>query len=428
MPSPYQPGLRLTLSFTPEGSISATTIEVRVIRTFEPYTLAQCMLVEPCGLTGTSHLPPRLVLKLVDPRFSVPQSASGSWFNSPSHASYGLLYDPDNEAPQWTHDIDRRFMDGLERVRRGEWANYWTALGASEDVPPTRRQQGSTEEQDAWMAEVDRWKALRSITAHEAAAYRRLHDLQGVDIPRLYGSCVYSLDEPDPQSPIDPFVTTVPGLLLEYIDGTPLSCLAVGADFAFSDAQRVSQGALRILRQLRDRFVLHGDFAPRNVVVRLEDLDHPVVIDLGSARVPPSSNSGPREGSLHDWIEHMVADEELVRARATLAHSGFHIPSPIPEKISECAGSVGAFPWGYWDLNMEIEALRPEWRAQLYEPQFTVPPPRTPVLTGSGKQKFRYEPLLWRIRPGTRTANASADYRWGKPRYGWSMGPTDDRS
>ena len=375
-----------------------------MIRTFEPYTLAQCMVVEP--YCHTSALPPKVVLKLADPRFSA----------ADAHYMGGLKAEA--KATQWTEDIDRRFKDGLACVRNGSWRNYWKELGASERVGMWDREEEDCDSKSkrAWMREVDWWISLRATTADEAIVYRRLQDLQGAGIPRLFGTCAYHLEDASPT--LDPFVATAPGLLLEYIEGVSMDRLKVDEDISFQDARRASRGALAILRKFRDRFVSHGDFADRNVVVRLDDPDHPVIIDLGSAHIWCDEEGGLTQ----DTIESIRRDREIPRARQTLSYGGFHVPSPAPEEMEKYQDR-SAHPSGFRFYNQEIERMRSEWRELLYEPVYSIPPPRTKLTTYSGKKKERREPLLWRIKDGVQTAEASADYCWGKPRYGWSTGP-----
>ena len=300
------------------------------------------------------------------------------------------------------------------RTRAGIWKNYWEQLGAERTVPDSHRDDDDYEsDQHArWIYEMDRWNGLRSAQSIEAAAYRRLHKLQGKGIPRLYGTCVCHVD--GGSHSLDPFISTVPGLIIEFIEGTPLDRLTVGVDVSRSEAERISQGALSVLREFRDALILHGDFAGRNVIARLNDLDHPVIIDLGSARLQSVPRYDGKEWERSAWIQEMVLSKELFQARETLGESGFHIPSPIPEDAEECDK---LWPEGHLHRNRRIDSMRREWREALYGPVDILRSDGEAVATSTGGRAYEWEPSRWRICAGISTVNASADYWWGKEEH-----------
>ena len=66
-------------------------------------------------------------------------------------------------------------------------------------------------------------------------------------------------------------------------------------------------------------------------------------------------------------------------------------------------------------MNSIIEQMRPDWRAKLYERVGDVPPD---VVTKSpGGTNHAWEHLRWKVREGVSTANADADYKWGRKEY-----------
>ncbi|KAK0235530.1 hypothetical protein EDD85DRAFT_843287 [Armillaria nabsnona] len=86
------------------------------------------------------------------------------------------------------------------------------------------------------MWEVCTWIGKMSSHDTELSAYRLLHRLQGLYIPRLYGVvrlCITS--EPIPLHPITDFVE---GLVLEYIPGINMDKLNPGIDVSEEEQRR----------------------------------------------------------------------------------------------------------------------------------------------------------------------------------------------
>ncbi|KII85465.1 hypothetical protein PLICRDRAFT_700984 [Plicaturopsis crispa FD-325 SS-3] len=367
IPCPYTPGATLRLEFTPEGFEESSPVDVRISKTFEPFTVAQCLLVEP---TSSGHnLPPRLILKLVDHRFStcgLESSTRGAW----------------NTA------LDAAFKDGFKRVRSSAIENTWRSLGGPGYGRGNLISEDPEWEHD-WMPEMNRWDGIMTAYRLEVAAYRYLQPLQGRDIPRLYGTCRYRL--PDASEDIDPMIAYVSGLLLEYIDGQSMDNLTVGKDLTEHDAERASLGLLRIIRRLRALRSLHNDIAPRNVIVRRNDFDHPVLIDFGSASVktPDKSNES--------WDESVAGCHELLEARNFLEDSGWHNPSPWRWDFERSNPLVG-----HRRMNRKLAEMRPDWRDQKFE--FIPGLENTTKIDENGKE-YQWEPLRWRIKPGVKTCD-----------------------
>lgn len=375
----------MSLLFTPEDAITTIPIEVNIVRAFTPFTTAQTLLVQP--LRPYTFLPPHFVLKLSDPRFSEDNDMSRLFKGG------------------WTKNSDMAFRRGLRRVRSGEWGNHWRLLGASVD---SRLPDADFDDDDQinWIFEMHRWSGLRGAHDTELVALRKLRFLQGSKIPHLYGNCVYVGDDAAPD--MDPIISHVPGLLLEYINGTPLDKFVVGDNLSKEESERISQGCLATLRIIRDNLLVHNDFAPRNVIIRPYDFDHPVIIDFGSALLredyPKMSDD--------QWITIVTENQEVLDARKQLGRLGYHNPSPIPEYFDMISRNM--YCQGHASFNNIVETMRPDWRDEYYERVEDVPPPVNKV-TEDGEEYTWYYPR-WRIKPGVSTANASADYMWRSPR------------
>lgn len=327
-------------------------------------------------------LPRRFVLKLMDPRF----------FGISNYYTVSRSY----EMP-WNGTLTARFNDGLRNVRAGGWPNFWTRLGAANDVGIFDRNYElydpdyyNDDYKDCpmidWAREMDNWDALLRSMETEVRAYRIARALQGSTIPRMYGTCTVVVD-PN----LEPLLSTIPGICLQYIDGT-LDRLKPGVDVSEPEAERISQGLLSTARRLRDIRVMHDDICPRNVIVRLHDLDHPVLIDFGLALIG-------------DLDEHMNEWSEVRQIRRLLGVWGWHNPSPWTGMMIHSVHDLNGYAWA----NSNISGMRPDWRDQQYE-RIVDRPPDVIKVDKSGKE-HQWEQLRWRVRPGVKTADADEDWK-----------------
>ncbi|CCO35620.1 hypothetical protein BN14_09738 [Rhizoctonia solani AG-1 IB] len=109
---------------------------------------------------------------------------------------------------------------------------------------------------------------------NEYLVYHRLQSLQGRDIPRLYGSTEFNGN-----SSIPGLSTSVPGILLELIEGINLEEI----DPSSFDLNNVFNDALRIIDQCGELGVLNHDVRLSNFIVRPRG--SVVMIDFAQARL-----------------------------------------------------------------------------------------------------------------------------------------------
>ncbi|THH14169.1 hypothetical protein EW146_g6133 [Bondarzewia mesenterica] len=374
----YTPRSNLTLQFTPEEGVRALPLEVTVIKAFTPFTISQTLLVQTLRIDAV--IPSQFILKLLDPRFTTPDIDHG----------YGRTI-------PWTAAVDENFKAGLRNVRSGVWKNYWQRLGGVKTRDSARPDSAREGEFGDWSIEMDRWEDVVFTYDQEVSAYRALRSLQGRHIPRFYGTC--RLIVGDGSSDLDPLIANVDGLIIEHIDGTPMDKFTILSDITETDAERVSQGVLNTVRRIRDLKVVYDDIAARNIIVRRDDLDHPVLIDFGSVKVKPSDCTDD------EWVGFVSGCGEVKDARRLLEGLGWHNPSPWRDYHESCSDLIG-----YTMSNARVEKMRPDWRDQKFERVSDVPPDVI-VLDKEGKG-WRWEYLRWRIKPGVKTSDA--DWYWGR--------------
>ena len=121
--------------------------------------------------------------------------------------------------------------------------------------------------------------------SHESAAYVQLQSLQGVEIPKFYGS--YTCAVPTEYG-ADRQVRLI---LMEMIDGTCLRDIFDDATLPQSTRQNILRGLIEAESAVYEKGVDHADTEKRNVIVRgpnLKQFDRPdlqvALVDFGSAQ------------------------------------------------------------------------------------------------------------------------------------------------
>ncbi|EIM87876.1 uncharacterized protein STEHIDRAFT_155239 [Stereum hirsutum FP-91666 SS1] len=374
---PYASGSRLLVQFTPEGEHTSYPLYFSVTKAFTPFTSCQVLLVET---DMYPRLPRRLVLKLVDPRFTEPGS------------------EPDlGRTTPWTPATHQSFITGLTHVRNGEWPNYWSYLGPiTGDVTRPIPEDLHDSENGGWYREMEQWANILATYDKEVSAYRALSSLQGTRIPRLYGTCQYA--PTDTSLYMDPIMATVNGLALEYIDGVAMDKLEVGKSITLDAAERVSLAIIDTVRRVRNLRVIHGDIARRNILVRQDDPDHPVLIDFGSAGLKPSDRSD------EDWVHAVSGFGDIRSVRYVLEEYDWHIPSPRRGEVECCHSEVG-----YMYANRVVDNMKEGQREKYFDRVPDVPPDE--IRIGEDGKVHRWEHLRWRLKNGARTRDEDFDWR-----------------
>ena len=98
----------MTLAYVAEESAPHTRkiVDVTVVQPFEPFTLSQCMLAKPANVHSAAIVPPKFVLKLVDPRFAERIDGMGGLMSAA-------------KVSEWTPEVDAEMLRFL-RIMTGE--------------------------------------------------------------------------------------------------------------------------------------------------------------------------------------------------------------------------------------------------------------------------------------------------------------------
>jgi transcriptional regulator of met regulon len=253
---PYQLGTIITGSFCPESTGKPQPFSFTVVDTFEPFT---CSVVLVVSIASPSLiLPETAVLKLYDRRFS-PELREArdatAWDPTLEHALHSFNSQPHPKViahghsdSYWALDYDQHDPDDLRNPA------LWT-LGHLE-------------------AYLQVW--TDHIRKSEIKVYRHLRDLQGKQVPQLYGTISCTV-----------LGTVVEGVLLQYI-GPPAFKLGEVTQRC-TDKERwneIGKAAVQLVRDIGDRGVLNYD-------VRVDNI---IVVDTPIPEALPDGDTGSLEG------------------------------------------------------------------------------------------------------------------------------------
>lgn len=308
-PSPfedYQVGKVLTLSVIPEHGeqSSASTIQARIRHLQNPRTLSCCMIVD---LLGEGYLDNPVFLKLYDRRFS-------------DHLREDQGIDP------WTRDTEKEYINTVRTGAARQFLHDLHTIPNFEDTGETW-DDGQTE---TFMTEK-----VHKLFNTETTVYKALRDIQGTVVPRIVAYVRLALSLPDGGiGPTDAMeLIHIKGILLQYIDGFPLSQVQNHAPRF--EWQSIVDQAIAVVGVIGDHGVIHKDVRPDNFMVQRDRSGRysVLMIDLGLARLRRLGESN------RDWARAKLSRGEeraigLVM-RMRLKREGFELQFEQSNKYRE---------------------------------------------------------------------------------------------
>ncbi|KAJ6188445.1 hypothetical protein N7519_003353 [Penicillium mononematosum] len=214
---------------TPDGL--EATADANVIKVFEPFTLSSVMLIRmACSALG---LEDDMILKLFDRRFATQLRE-------------------DEKIRPWTPETET------------EYHQFILDGGASEFV--AQLNDGEAPEGSTWSAAMDETYLhdhMLDLYKTEAQVYSNLKEIQGTDIPKLLASAIMPI--PCPAQTSSEY-TDIPGILLQYIEGFPLTDIE---EYTPRESwQAICEDAIRIINLIDDLGILNEDVKTRSFIVR----------------------------------------------------------------------------------------------------------------------------------------------------------------
>jgi hypothetical protein len=228
----------------------------------------------------------RYVLKLYDRRFAAQLRQNCKFGPYGKHSLY-----------PWTLEIEKEYQK----------------FACSSEITAHLEALAEHEEDDEWLEDAQQHWTQSQLEAYiqycclkfystETSVYDRLQDLQGSKIPKLFARVSMKLS-PTSHS-IDNHLDC-PGILLEYIDGFPLTDLQQFAPK--STWQQICENAISIVNEIGRRNVMNEDVKTRSFIIR-KDLRTgeftPLMTDFGHCVVRKPDQDD------HDWRESKAHQDE----------------------------------------------------------------------------------------------------------------------
>jgi hypothetical protein len=163
----------------------------------------------------------------------------------------------DEQASPWNSEIESEYSEFVRDGRASEFFERCTTKFREDEYWADEEDMNWTKAQrEAYLQ-----YACHRIYKTEKEAYKNLHDIQGKHIPRLLARPFLPLSD----SGIANKYLDCPGLLLDYIQGFPLTDLADEAPK--EDWQYVCEDAVRVVNLIGDRGVCNQDVKTRSFIV-----------------------------------------------------------------------------------------------------------------------------------------------------------------
>ncbi|KAF1962645.1 hypothetical protein CC80DRAFT_521704 [Byssothecium circinans] len=220
------------------GKQPTQTVKATIMRLFEPFTMSCTMVVQV-------HCPPlrlegEFVVKLYDRRFATQLRR-------------------DEEACPWDHNLEGEYRTFVNNVGASDFFKICSdRLCSDEDWAEKERKNWNKAQHEAFLQ-----YSCRKFYNVEAEVYDRLYDVQGKDVPRFFARL--SMDPPS-NSTLDGEYLGIPGILLKFIRGFPLTDIANHAPR--DDWQYICEDSIHIVNLIGDRGIRNGDVKTRNFLVR----------------------------------------------------------------------------------------------------------------------------------------------------------------
>ncbi|KGO47738.1 hypothetical protein PEX1_040500 [Penicillium expansum] len=176
-----------------------------------------------------------------------------------------------DEISPWTSDIEQKYH---QFILDGDAAKLVAELAADRDLPGRNFDTWNSSQEETYLHDY-----MQGLYETETQTYNTLADMQGKEIPRLF-SCVTVPSSTPAQNTLLSEYADIPGILLQYIEGFPLTDIATCAPR--DSWQSICEEAIRIVNLVGDRGILNEDVKTRSFVVqsRPENQFHVFMMDF----------------------------------------------------------------------------------------------------------------------------------------------------
>jgi tRNA A-37 threonylcarbamoyl transferase component Bud32 len=258
-----------------------------------------------------------------------------------------------------------------------------TSESSAEEDSHVEESDGTDDELNPWEVEEYYRDLVRKWFKTEAAAYNQLESLQGLCVPKFFGTVTFDRQSLSRMPP--GILTEVRGVLLQFIDGKPLDEIDIESPLVHKH-KHIGQASVICFERIHSLGVLHGDVRLGNLMIRDSD-GRVFLLDFALATL-----RGKDEDD-QEWIEHVRRENEVFAIKQFLQQKELRDLTP-PEP----------FTWarkGYAYYNSLIQKSPDAWRMKYYERISDEPRFET---RSDADGEFDYIFPNWRIKKETTAA------------------------
>lgn len=220
---------------------------------------------------------------------------------------------------------------------------------SAEEDSDAEESDGTDDELDPWEVEEYYRDLVRKWRKTEARAYNQLESLQGICVPKFFGTVTFDRQSLSRMPP--GILTEVHGILLQFIDGKRLDEIDTESPLVHKH-KHIGQTSVICFERIHSLGVLHGDVRLGNLMVRNSD-GRVFLLDFALATL-----RGKDEDD-QEWMEHVKRENEVFAIKEFLQRKELRDRTP-PEP----------FTWarkGYAYYNSIIQKSPDAWRMKYYE-------------------------------------------------------------
>ena len=346
---PYAVGAELVLLLHPprhtqtdsvKHSVSTPTqLVIKILETCS-FTKSQALKVSVVSQSIEDDTVPSLAfLKLYDRRYLDERTGNDAFY-------------PWNHQKEAEAETIARASGKTVRVNGVNSSDDHASESSAEEDSDSEESDGTDDQDDElnpWEVEEYYRELVRKWFKTEVGAYNQLQSLQGICIPKFFGTVTF---DPQSLSRMPPGVLTeVHGILLQFIDGKRLDEIDNESTLVRKH-KHIGHAAVICFERIHSLGVLHGDVRLGNLMVRNSD-GRVFLMDFALATLRQKDEDD------QEWAERIRRENEVFAMKEFLQRKELRDRTP-PEP----------FTWarkGYAYYNSVIQKSPEAWRMKYYE-------------------------------------------------------------
>lgn len=329
--------------FTDSVNDTASTKAQLVLKILETcfFTKSQTLKVSVVSKpTDDDQIPPVAFLKLYDRRYLDERMGTNAMY-------------PWNHKKEAEAEVLARASADTGHVDGGYSSDDPTSDCGADGASGSEESGGTDQDDDLdpWQVEEYYHDLVRKWFKTEVKAYQQLQPLQGICVPKFFGTVAFD-DQSLSRMPPG-ILTEVRGILLQFIEGSQLDELDSECPLVRTH-RHIGQAAVMCFERIHSLGVLHGDVRLGNLMVRNHD-GRVFLLDFAL-----STLRGKHESDL-EWTERVRRENEVFAIKEFLQRKA------LRDRTPQEPFTVSWVREGYVYYNSLVDKSPEAWRKKYYE-------------------------------------------------------------